>query len=218
MKDTLKRLFALASMSYLALAMAADAVPQKQPPGTGGGPCAKNIYNCADTPNPLPTVNTVWLEEMTWMDVRDAMAAGKKTIIIPTGGIEPNGPWVALGKHDYVLKATCDAIARKLGNALCAPVIPFVPEGDLEHKTGHMSTVGTISVRQEIYEGLVADIARSMKAHGFENIILISDNGGTNQAGERTVADALNKEWGAPIAHYIPEYYQSWEAADALLL
>ena len=47
--------------------------------------------------------NTVWLEEMTWMDVRDAMKAGKTTVIISTGGIEPNGPWLVLGKHNYVL-------------------------------------------------------------------------------------------------------------------
>ena len=55
------------------------------------------------------------MEEMTWMDVRDALAAGKTTAIIPTGGMEPNGPWLVTGKHNYVLQANCDAIARKLG-------------------------------------------------------------------------------------------------------
>ena len=95
----------------------------------GGGDCRDNPYNCADAPNPLPTPNTVWIEEMTWMDVRDALKAGKTTVIIPTGGIEPNGPWLVTGKHNYVLRANCDAIARKLGNALCAPIIEFVPEG-----------------------------------------------------------------------------------------
>ena len=44
--------------------------------------CASNPYNCPDAPNPLPKVDTVWLEEMTWMDVRDAMKAGKTTVII----------------------------------------------------------------------------------------------------------------------------------------
>jgi creatinine amidohydrolase/Fe(II)-dependent formamide hydrolase-like protein len=187
-------------------------------PSPRGNPCARNVYNCPDTPNPLPAAKTIWLEEMTWMDVRDALSAGKKTIIIPTGGVEPNGPWVALGKHDYVLRATCEATARNLGNALCAPIIPFVPEGDLEAKTGHMSSVGTISVRQETYEALVTDITRSMKAHGFENIILISDNGGSNQGGMKSVAERLNAEWGRTLVYYIPEYYQSWEGADAILL
>ena len=215
----LKNLIVAASVcGCVAGAVSASAAPEKSAHSSGGGRCERNVYNCADTPNPLPATKTIWLEEMTWMDVRDAMAAGKKTVIIPTGGIEPNGPWVALGKHDYVLRATCDAIARKLGNALCAPIVAFVPEGDLESKTGHMDSVGTISVRQETYEGLIADIARSMKAHGFENIILISDNGGSNQNGMKVVAEKLNQEWRATIAYYIPEYYKSWDGADALLL
>lgn len=218
MKNTLKHLFAYAGFCCLLFAVSASAQQDKDPRSSGGGSCAKSAYNCVDTPNPLPAVRTVWLEEMTWMDVRDAMAAGKKTIIIPTGGVEPNGPWLALGKHDYVLRATCEAIARKLGNALCAPIIAFVPEGDLETRTGHMDTVGTITVRQETYEAIVTDVARSMKAHGFENIILISDNGGSNQGGMKAVAQKLNESWSAPLVHYIPEYYSSWEGADALLL
>jgi len=214
-----KHWLASASFCYcLVLAFAANAQQAKDPSSSGGGRCQKSIYNCLDTPNPLPQVDTVWLEEMTWMDVRDALAAGKKTMIIPTGGVEPNGPWVALGKHDYVLRATCDAIARKLGNALCAPIIAFVAEGDLESKSGHMDSVGTISLREETYEALITDVARSMKAHGFEHIILISDNGGLNQAGMKTVAQQLNTQWGAPIVHDIPEYYRSWEGADAILL
>ena len=84
------------------------------PRSMGGGDCRDNVYNCADTPNPLPAPDTVWIEEMTWMDVRDALADGKTTAIVPTGGIEPNGPWLVTGKHNYVLKANCDAIALSL--------------------------------------------------------------------------------------------------------
>ena len=103
---------------------------QAQDPRTAGGGSARPTPTTASTRRIRFTPpDTVWLEEMTWMDVRDAMKAGKTTIIISTGGIEPNGPWLALGKHNYVLRANCDAIARKLGNALCAPIVPFVPEG-----------------------------------------------------------------------------------------
>lgn len=215
----------IASRSLLAttlccLAMGAFAAEQqaKDPRSSGGGNCAKNAYNCIDTPNPLPKVDTAWLEEMTWMDVRDAMASGTKTIIIPTGGVEPNGPWLALGKHDYVLRSTCEAIARKLGNALCAPIVPFVPEGDIATRSGHMDTVGTITVREEIYEGIITDVSRSMHHHGFENIVLISDNGGPMGAGMKSVADTLNAEWGKTVVLNIPEYYKSWEGADAIML
>jgi creatinine amidohydrolase len=173
----------------------------------GGGQCARNVYNCVDAPNPLPAPTTVWLEEMTWMDVRDALAAGKTTVIIPTGGMEPNGPWLVTGKHNYVLQANCDAIARKLGNALCAPIVKFVPEGNIERKTSHMASAGTISMREETYRAVLTDIAHSLRQHGFKTIIYIGDSGG-NQPGQRYVADSLNKLWNAdPMVLHIQDYY-----------
>jgi len=180
---------------------------QAGPPSMGGGTCALNPYNCPDAPNPLPAPDTVWLEEMTWMDVRDAMKAGKTTVIIATGGIEPNGPWLALGKHNYVNRANCDAIARKLGNALCAPLVPFVPEGNYDTKSSHMASPGTISMTEATFAALLTDIVKSLKAHGFTHIVMIGDSGG-NQRGQQTVATALNAEWnGSPLVSHIPQYY-----------
>ena len=141
------------------------------------------------------------------MDVRDALDAGKTTAIIATGGVEPNGPWLATGKHNYVLRANCDAIARELGNALCAPVVKWVPEGTIEPASGHMRSAGTISVERETFESLLTDIAESLQAHGFENIVFIGDSGG-NQRSQAAVADALNAKWGgAARAHQVSEYY-----------
>jgi creatinine amidohydrolase/Fe(II)-dependent formamide hydrolase-like protein len=180
----------------------------------GGGNCDRNPYNCADAVNPVPTPNTVWLEEMTWMDVRDAIKAGKTTVIIPTGGMEPNGPWLATGKHNYVLHANCEAIARKLGNALCAPIIKLVPEGDIEPPSGHMASPGTISLREETFRAVLADVVHSLKMHGFKNIILIGDSGG-NQAGQRAVADSLTAQWkGNPVVAHVQEYYDYAGAAE----
>jgi creatinine amidohydrolase len=192
----------------IALTVSVSAQQRERDPRTaGGGNCAANPYNCIDTPNPLKTPDTVWLEEMTWMDVRDAMKAGKTTIIIPTGGIEPNGPWLALGKHNYILRVNCDAIARKLGNALCAPIIPLVPEGNIEPKSGHMATVGTISLKEETFQAMLADVVQSFKAHGFQQIVLIGDSGG-NTRGMQAVADKWNAEWkGAPLVIHAREYY-----------
>ena len=173
----------------------------------GGGRCSENPYNCADAPNPIPTPNTVWLEEMTWMDVRDAMKGGKTTVIIPTGGIEPNGPWLALGKHNYVLTANCEAIARKLGSALCAPIVKLVPEGQIEPESGHMVSPGTLSLREETFRAMLTDVVHSLKMHGFKNIILIGDSG-NNQRGQRAVADSLTALWkGDPVVAHVQEYY-----------
>lgn len=173
----------------------------------GGGNCADNPYNCAEAPNPLPATTSVWIEEMTWMDVRDAIKAGKTTVIIPTGGVEPNGPWLVTGKHNYVLHANCEAIARKLGNALCAPIVKFVPEGRIEPPSGHMSSPGTISAREETFRMLLADIVASLRQHGFQHMILIGDSGG-NQGGQRAVADSLTAIWnGSPVVAHVQEYY-----------
>ncbi|MCH7825026.1 MAG: creatininase family protein, partial [Acidobacteria bacterium] len=183
--------------------------PAPDPRTMGGGNCRNNEYNCSDTPNPLPPADTVWIEEMTWMDVRDALSSGKTTAIIPTGGIEPNGPWLVTGKHNYVLRANCDAIARKLGNALCAPIFELVPEGSIEPQSGHMRSPGTISLRQETFEAVLTDAAHSLKMHGFENIIFIGDSGG-NRTGMANVAEALTAQWnGEAAAIHIAEYYRA---------
>src|SRR5688572_206457 len=62
---------------------------------------------------PVDAIDTVFIEEMTWLEVRDAIKGGKHTVVVTTGGMEQNGPYLATGKHNYVNRATCDAIARK---------------------------------------------------------------------------------------------------------
>lgn len=157
---------------------------------------------------PIEAADAVYMEEMTWMEIRDAMKAGKKTVIVATGGIEQNGPYLAAGKHNYILRATTEAIARKLGNALVATIVPFVPEGDIDPPTTHMKYPATISVTEETFRALLTDICSSLKTHGFEHIVLIGDSGG-NQDGMKAVAAALNGKWtgGKTKVHFIPEYY-----------
>ncbi len=162
-----------------------------------------------DRPSPIEATHSLWTEELTWMEVRDALAAGNTTIIIGTGGIEQNGPYVATGKHNYVLATVLPYIAREIGNALIAPVVKFVPEGDIEPKpTGHMLYPGTISLEAATFEALLRDICRSYKTHGFVDIVLLGDSGG-NQEGMKRVAEALNQKWAHEEArvHYLSEYY-----------
>ncbi len=157
---------------------------------------------------PIDAVESVFLEDLTWMEVRDAMAAGKKTIIVATGGVEQNGPYLATGKHNVILRGTTEAIARKLGNALVAPIIAFVPEGDFDPPSLHMKYPGTIGLSEETYRALLRDICRSFQVTGFETIVLIGDSGG-NQDGMKAVADELTAHWGTkgPRVLYIPEYW-----------
>jgi creatinine amidohydrolase/Fe(II)-dependent formamide hydrolase-like protein len=161
-----------------------------------------------DAPRPIPARDTVFMEEMTWMEVRDALKAGKDTAVVATGGIEQNGPYLAAGKHNVVLRLTTEAIARKLGNALVAPTVPFVPEGDIDPPTLHMKYPSTISLTEGTYRALLSEICACLRAHGFRRIVLIGDSGG-NQEGMKAVADALNAKWsgGKIRVYYVKEYY-----------
>jgi creatinine amidohydrolase len=220
---TLSRLLPITLM----LLIAAHTFGSAQTPVKPGRAGSSGSSPDPNTPRVLDAHDSVFLEELTWLEVRDAMRAGKRTAIVATGGIEMNGPYLALGKHNYVLRATTEAIARQLGDALIAPIVPFVPEGDIEPPTGHMRYPGTISVTAETFQRLLIDIASSLRMHGFEHIILIGDSGG-NQAGLKAVAAELSAKWAAtgtstaktPGAaariHYIPEYYDLQGVTDWL--
>ncbi len=193
--------------STLALCVSVAAVPLEliaQQPATA--PTATSPD--PEMPRPIEALDSVFLEELTWLEVRDALRSGTTTVIVPTGGIEMNGPYLALGKHNYVNRATCRAIARKLGNALCAPNVPFVPEGDIDPPSAHMRYPGTISVSEGTFRALLTDIASSLRTHGFEHIVLIGDSGG-NQSGMKAVAADLTAKWagGRTTIHFVPEYY-----------
>ena len=131
--------------------------------------------------------DTVFLEELTWTEVRDAIRAGKTTIIIPAGGTEQNGPHMALGKHNARVKVLSERIARGLGDALVAPVIAYVPEGAIAPPTGHMRYPGTITAPDDAFQKVLESAARSFRAHGFRHIVLLGDHGST-QAGQRAMA------------------------------
>ena len=170
---------------------------------------AQNNTIILDAPRPIEAGDSLWTEELTWMEVRDAVADGKTTVIIGTGGVEQNGPYLVGGKHNYVLETVLPYIAREIGDALIAPIVKFVPEGPMEPVPGgHMRYPGTISLEPSTFEALLTDIARSYKTHGFLDIILIGDSGG-NQQGMENVANALDDKWENETArvHYLPEYY-----------
>jgi creatinine amidohydrolase/Fe(II)-dependent formamide hydrolase-like protein len=161
-----------------------------------------------NSPRPIEAVESVFIEDLTWMEVRDAMKQGVDTVLIATGGVEQNGPYLVTGKHNFVLRGTTEAIARKLGKTLVAPIVPFVPEGDIDPPTSHMKYPGTISLAEATYQALLTDICGSFKSHGFKRIILIGDSGG-NQAGMKSVAEKLNAKWNeSPRVIFVPDYYE----------
>jgi creatinine amidohydrolase len=153
---------------------------------------------------------SVFLEDLTWTELRDEIGAGKTTIIVPIGGTEQNGPAMALGKHNRRVKLLSERIAVALGDAIVAPVIAYVPEGSINPPSGHMRFPGTISVPDAAFETILEYSARSFKLHGFKDIVFLGDHGGY-QANEKNVANKLNREWASSNvrAHAVTEYYDA---------
>lgn len=163
--------------------------------------------------------DTVYLEELTWTELRDLIQSGTTTIIVPAGGTEQNGPHMALGKHNVRVKALSEKIARALGRALVAPVLAYVPEGRLSPPTGHMRFPGTITTADDVFQKVVESAARGFKLHGFRDIVVLGDHGST-QVAQKAVAARLNREWAAtPVrVHAVEEYYRASDVEFRQLL
>jgi creatinine amidohydrolase len=161
----------------------------------------------------LPSVvlaqsKSVLIEDLTWTEVRDAIAAGKTTAIYYAGSTEQNGPGLALGKHIFIAHYTAQRIAEELGNALVYPTIPYAPAGDPIKKTGHMRFPGTVSLSEDTFGAVAREVALSAIAAGFKNVALMGDHGGGQQTLKK-VAEALNAEWSPKGVHvyYISDLY-----------
>ena len=160
------------------------------------------------------------IEELTSPELKARIAAGTTTILVPIGGTEQNGPHMVLGKHNVRAHLLSDEIARRLGNAVVAPVIAYVPEGSITPPAAHMRFTGTISIPDATFESLLEAAARSFKQHGFRDVFFVGDHGGY-QKSEQRVADKLNREWARDPAcrvHALVEYYDVTQTAfvDAL--
>lgn len=155
------------------------------------------------------------LEALTSVELRERIAHGSTTILVPIGGTEQNGAHMVLGKHNVRAHLLADRIAAGLGNAIVAPTVAYVPEGSIHPPAAHMKYAGTISVPDAVFEGLLEAAARSFKQHGFKDVVFLGDHGGY-QADLARVADKLNREWaGDPAcrAHAPVEYYRSTQTA-----
>ena len=152
----------------------------------------------------------VFLDELTSSEIRDQIRAGRRTIIVPIGGTEQNGPHMVLGKHNVRVKALAEKIALALGDTVVAPVMAYVPEGGVNPPTSHMRFAGTISIPDDTFQKTLEYAARSFKLHGFRDIVFLGDHA-SYQKDEKAVADRLNREWASTSVrvHALPEYYRA---------
>src|SRR3977135_1259732 len=113
----------------------------------------------------------VFLDELTSNELRDQIRAGRRTVIVPIGGTEQNGPHMVLGKHNVRVKILAEKIALALGDTVVAPVMAYVPEGGVNPPTSHMRFAGTISIPDDTFQKTLEYAARSFKLHGFRDIV-----------------------------------------------
>lgn len=154
---------------------------------------------------------SVLLEQLSSSELRERIDAGSTTVIVPVGGTEQSGPYLALGKHNVRAQYLAQQIALKLGHTIVAPVIAYVPEGEIKPPTGHMRFSGTISIPEATFEALLDATARSLRQHGFRDVIFIGDHGGY-QKNLNKVAQQLNRSWAGDDscrALALLDYYQA---------
>ena len=163
--------------------------------------------------------SSVYIEDLTWPEVRNAMTNRKMTAIYYAGSTEQNGPHMVLGKHNIIAHYVAGRIAEELGNALVYPILPFAPTGDRIKKSGHMRFPGTVSLSDATFGAIAREVALSAISAGFENVVLMGDHGGGQEA-LKQVANELNQEWSSRGAHvyYVPDaYYKSQERVREFL-
>ena len=150
---------------------------------------------------PHAQADLVEFEKMTWVEVKSALAAGKTTALIYTGGVEQRGPQDANGGHNMMAHATVEAIAKELGNAIYLPVLPFTPN-DAE------PIPGTIGITNELLAGLLERITEQAFLNGFRYVVLMGDHAGGQPEVYEQVARKLNARYGTLRVFYCDQVYR----------
>jgi creatinine amidohydrolase/Fe(II)-dependent formamide hydrolase-like protein len=165
-----------------------------------GTACLMFAAGCAHAA-PHAQAGLVEFEKMTWVEVKSALAAGKTTALIYTGGVEQRGPQDANGGHNLMAHATVEAIAKELGNAIYLPVLPFTPN-DAE------PIPGTIGITNELLAGLLERITEQAFLNGFRYVVLMGDHAGGQPEVYEQVARKLNARYGTLRVFYCDQVYR----------
>lgn len=130
------------------------------------------------------------MELMTYPEVAAAMAAGKTTVLVYNGGTEQRGPHAVLGGHSLIARRASVEIARRLGNALVAPVLPFSIAG--RHVSARWP--GGVDLPGPVFVAVNEAVVDSMVVSGFRNVVLMGDHGG-GQWELRELAGRLDRKY-----------------------
>jgi creatinine amidohydrolase/Fe(II)-dependent formamide hydrolase-like protein len=141
---------------------------------------------------------------MTWPEVKAALAAGKTTAIVYTGGTEQRGPQNVNGGHTLMARATAKAIALKLGNAIVMPTLAYSPN------RASADLPGTIGLSNEVFGQMLTEISEQAIITGFKNVMIMGDHGGGQPAVFAEVAKKLDAKYAPQGKHvyFVDEVYK----------
>lgn len=158
---------------------------------------------------PLCAQERVWMEDLTWVELKAQIDAGYTSVILPTGGVEQNGPYITLGKHNHVVGHAAQEIATALGRTLVAPVLKVVPQGPMDKPSGNLLYPGTMALRDDTFDRVLQDMVLSLAYAGFKRVYLIGDHG-QSQTIQAQVAQRMTdvlKPVDVRVMH-VQSYYQ----------
>lgn len=125
-------------------------------------------------------VSTREMDRINWMEFREVVPSKVKTVILPTGTLEPHGV-INNGADNTAPFAMAKTIARRT-NALIAPTLPYGITGSME------AYPGAFQITEAAYRPFVKQILEGLAKNGFKNIIIMNGHGGGQTAVLQSVA------------------------------
>jgi len=158
-----------------------------------------------------PSVNPkdiVELELLTHTEVYDKIhKEGKTSVLVITGGTEERGPHDVLGGHTIMSRHRGVEVAKRLGNALLAPVLPIaVGATGLRENT---EQPGGVQMPADVFKQVQLAMIESMSMNGFKDIFVMGDHGG-GQAQIKEAVEEMDRKLSAKGVHvyFISDFYQ----------
>src|SRR5262245_20801955 len=161
----------------------------------------------AQTPRTVDVKDIVDIEMLTHTEISDKIKQEGKTYVhIANGSHEERAPHDVMGGHTFMAHNKAIEIAKKVGNALVAPVLPIaVSATGLRENT---NTPGGVQMPPDVFKAVQIAMIESMAMNGFKDIFLMGDHGGGQQE-IRQAAEEEDKKLSAKgvRVYYIGDFY-----------
>jgi len=119
---------------------------------------------------------SLWLADLTWIEVEQAIAAGFDNLLLMLGATEQHGPHLPLSTDTLIGQELAQRVATKLGKTLIAPIMPIGTSDE------HLDFAGTLSLSKSTLAGIIVDIGRSAARHNFRRLLVLTAHGGNYDA------------------------------------